>query len=546
MTEIQERRSGEPGDPVPGGDVPGPEDHERQPSRRWRARVLSWAAAMGFVLLVGAGTALRFRVPTPLSLDEAQSVAIARLPLGSMFVALRQDGAPPVYYLLLHCWIKSFGTGDAAVRSLSLLFSVLTLPVSWLLGNLLRSRSLAWLALLLVATSPFAVVLASDTRMYSLVMLLTAVGGCFLISALRRPRLINLLGLALSSGLMLLTHYWSFFLLGLLGLALLQRSLRGPQQGPSRRALLAVAGGGLLLIPWLPSLRYQLRYTGAPWAGAPTVSDLTTAVGAWAGSLSPAGGALELALLLVAFLGFGARLSGRRTVAFDLGGSPLGRALFYLSLGTLIVAYVAGRVLNGPFVPRYTAISLISFLLLAALGLTVLPARARLIVAALTALLGLSSAGFVTAIPRTEAGRVAAALQRESLPGDVVAYCPDQLGPSVSRRLQGRGLLQQVYPDARPPDRVNWVGYAARNKHGSPADFASRLVDSAGGRTVWLVYSGGFRTLGDACESLAKNLATLRPDQRVVVPRATRGNERMTLLRFAGPSGGMPRQGQHG
>jgi len=47
-------------------------------------------------------------------LDEALSVNIARLPLSDLRGALKQDGAPPFYYLLLHVW-----TGGCSVPAMS-------------------------------------------------------------------------------------------------------------------------------------------------------------------------------------------------------------------------------------------------------------------------------------------------------------------------------------------------------------------------------------------------------------------------------------------
>jgi mannosyltransferase len=67
---------------------------------------------VGVALLAGA--VLRFLAPSALWLDEAQSVAIARLPLPDLLEALRQDGAPPLYYLLLHAWMAVLG--DRAPR----------------------------------------------------------------------------------------------------------------------------------------------------------------------------------------------------------------------------------------------------------------------------------------------------------------------------------------------------------------------------------------------------------------------------------------------
>ena len=87
------------------------------------------------VLLLSAAVILRFVTRSHLWLDEALSVNIARLPFGRLRAALRQDGSPPLYYLLLHGWIRVFGTTDVAVRALSGVIAVLTLPVAWLCGR---------------------------------------------------------------------------------------------------------------------------------------------------------------------------------------------------------------------------------------------------------------------------------------------------------------------------------------------------------------------------------------------------------------------------
>src|SRR4051812_47697956 len=75
-------------------------------------------AAVGIVAAVVLGIALRFISRGPLWLDEAQSLAIARQPISHLADALRHDGAPPLYYALLHWWVQLFGTSTFAVRSL--------------------------------------------------------------------------------------------------------------------------------------------------------------------------------------------------------------------------------------------------------------------------------------------------------------------------------------------------------------------------------------------------------------------------------------------
>ena len=52
------------------------------------------------------GVWFRFMTTSKLWLDEALSVNIAAHPLGTIPSLLRHDGAPPLYYYLLHFWIN--------------------------------------------------------------------------------------------------------------------------------------------------------------------------------------------------------------------------------------------------------------------------------------------------------------------------------------------------------------------------------------------------------------------------------------------------------
>src|SRR5262249_44391928 len=151
-------------------------------------RTSPWPALLvGAVVL--AGVALRFITHSDLWLDEALSVNVARLPLSDLHAALRHDGAPPLYYALLHFWIRAFGTGDLATRSLSGVLSVATLPLAWLAGNRLGGRRVAAFALVAVATSPYAIRYGTEARMYALIMLLVFAGYLAVLRALELPSL---------------------------------------------------------------------------------------------------------------------------------------------------------------------------------------------------------------------------------------------------------------------------------------------------------------------------------------------------------------------
>ena len=71
-------------------------------------------------------------------LDEALGANLADLPLGDLVDALRRDGHPPLYPVLLKGWMGVFSDGDIAVRSLSMVLATVTLPLAWLAGTAAR------------------------------------------------------------------------------------------------------------------------------------------------------------------------------------------------------------------------------------------------------------------------------------------------------------------------------------------------------------------------------------------------------------------------
>ncbi|WP_462187267.1 glycosyltransferase family 39 protein, partial [Frankia sp. CcWB2] len=174
-----------------------------------------FTAVVGVLLAVSV--IVRFTASQALWLDEAQSVAIARLPLrGSAFTmwdGLLQDGSPPLYYLVLHGWIKAFGEGTFAVRSLSALINIGAAWPLFLLARRVVGERAARVSVVLYLTSPFALYFGTETRMYSLIVLLTALGGLALERVLRAPSIRSAIALALCAGGLALTHYWCLYLL---------------------------------------------------------------------------------------------------------------------------------------------------------------------------------------------------------------------------------------------------------------------------------------------------------------------------------------------
>src|SRR5437016_11807732 len=106
------------------------------------------------------------------------------MPLRRLPTALRHDGAPPLYYVLLHAWMRLFGTGTVAVRALSGVLGVIALPLTFAAGRRIGGGRTAWAATVIMAASPFAVRYSSEARMYTLLLVLALLGYLALVEAL--------------------------------------------------------------------------------------------------------------------------------------------------------------------------------------------------------------------------------------------------------------------------------------------------------------------------------------------------------------------------
>ncbi len=511
--------------PEKGAEEPPPSRpvHSRRERIAWIAFWVAIGVAVVYCLLV------RLWGPRGLWLDESQSIAIARLPLTghgpTLVEGLKQDGSPPLYYWLLHFWIEIFGNGDRTVRALSFVLNLACIYPLLLLGRRVIGRRAAWVAVLAFICSPFAAYYASETRMYSLLLLLALLGGLALERTLRAPAWWSVVLLSVFSAAVALTHYWSLYSLITLAVGLVIGAFWGSplRKRGCRYSLLGLVGGAVLFIPWLPVFRYQGKHTGTPWAEPATYAAVVHAFGQWAGGQLTAGRALLIvvcALLALAVFGYPA---GPRQVLLDLRGHEPGRLLLIFAIGTLVLAVTVGKLVGNAWADRYTAIAFIPFLLCLALGPERLVDR-RLWAGSvgLIALFGSLAAGPVVEKQRTQAVQIASTLRAYGAPGDVVLYCPDQLGPAIAREIRagrgGKGLKNFTIPTFAPPDRVDWVDYKQRNDAADrnvPA-LVNRALKEAGTHNIWLVYSGEYLTNQYLCPDLRLALAGKRTIRKVL------------------------------
>ncbi|MGV9245484.1 hypothetical protein [Streptomyces sp. NPDC003710] len=169
--------------------------------------------------------------------------------------------------------------------------------------------------------------------------------------------------------------------------------------------------------------------------------------------------------------------------------------------------------------------------LIAASGTALLPrcTTAPVAFTLMTAWLALATLNL--SIPRTQAGEIAAVLNRQAAAGDTVVFCPDQLGPAVTRLLHTpAGRL--VYPTAGDPATVDWVDYKRRNRTASATAFAARLLHTHPGGRIRLVIHDGYRTCGHQCADLRRPLAATVGSPQVRVPLLREATEGAALLMY--------------
>lgn len=494
---------------------------------------------VGAIGFIAAGLALRLWTASDLWLDEALTVNIARLPLTEISGALRLDGAPPLYYILLHLWMRVFGTGDVAVRALSGLASALTLPVVWLVGRRLGGTRAAWAAAVLLAVNPFAIRYATEARMYALVALMATIGLLAALRAYEKPTLGRLAGVAVAAAAVLYTHYWGLYLLMASGLVLVVRAWgRGRSwterfAGADSRLLAALAVGGAAWAPWVPTFLDQAAHTGTPWATPVGPSGLINLVGEFAGGGSDGARVLGLLLMVLLLLGLVGRLDGS-VVRLDLRGRRRARPIFAILFGCPALAILAGLVSGTATVSRYTSVVLPFFIVLVGMGVAVLPRRRQATaLVGVAGLIGLSLAGQNAMRNRTQAGELAGYVAVAARPGDLVAFCPDQLGPSTLRLL-GTGFPSVGFPRGTEPRLIDWYDYDDVSRAASPAAFA-KMIDAKAGvdRDIWLVSSHGYSTAERSCTELENRLLALRPlGRQVVRPKPGKYFEEAALLRY--------------
>jgi uncharacterized membrane protein len=178
-----------------------------------------------------------------------------RGPADTVRVLASPDAAhPPLFYLLERGVEEAVGDSIAARRLLAAIAGVLLLPaVFWLCTEVFDSPLAAWIAVAVVALSPYQVVFSQQVREYTLYELLAAVVVALTVRGFRERSALIWLAYAIAVVAMLYCTVLSMFvLLSLVVYVLLRRAALDLRSVAAFG--IATVGALIAFIPWLTTL----------------------------------------------------------------------------------------------------------------------------------------------------------------------------------------------------------------------------------------------------------------------------------------------------
>lgn len=191
--------------------------------------------------------------------DELWSLHHVSAPVAGVLENVRADGtAPPMYYLLLHFWVKVAGSSAFALRFPSVVWGTLLTPAMFVFGTRLLGRRVGWVAAALQVMAPFYIFYSQEARAYIQMTLFSVMASYFFLRLGERNRSAYVWAGYVVTGLMAVgSHYFAWPVLLAHGLLWMGRAAwaalrrRRGEKGWQWRYLTAYAVILLFYAPWI-------------------------------------------------------------------------------------------------------------------------------------------------------------------------------------------------------------------------------------------------------------------------------------------------------
>lgn len=288
------------------------------------------------------------------------------------FVTPGENG--PFYYLVLSPWLTVAGRSEFSLRFLSLAFGVLAVPLVHRLARRLFpwARLLAFIAVLLVATSPYLVWYSQEGKMYTLVTLLVLVSMDRFLAAVDQGGVWRWLGYVVATSLAFYVHLLAVLIVPVQVVVFLIRSRPLSQA----RWWPWLASTAALTVPYVPLLAWQVPSLLNPgetgFQFLPLHQILFSLLGSYSLGIVPGVSVWILTLFIGVLLAVG--LLGLERASWRVPLIILFSWLLLPILGLFLITLV-----RPLFTARYLIYVLPAYLLLLAAGIVILRRRAPLV-----------------------------------------------------------------------------------------------------------------------------------------------------------------------
>lgn len=121
------------------------------------------------------------------------------------------DTHPPLYFCIMHIWIRAFGDSALTLRLFSVIMGILAIVLAYNVTLCLFDKTSALFSALFMSISAFAVRYSQEARSYSLIMVLGLLSWLFILRFQRDNKKSDAFLFSLSNALGIYTHYFYIF-----------------------------------------------------------------------------------------------------------------------------------------------------------------------------------------------------------------------------------------------------------------------------------------------------------------------------------------------
>lgn len=184
--------------------------------------------------------------------DEAFSYFMAKPNIFQVIINTAHDFNPPLYYLLLHFWMKLVGQSDEGLRFLSFFAHLGCVFIAYIFAEKTMSKKFAWFVAAFTFFNPMLLYYGFEMRMYSLYALFTFASFYFLyFKNWKWYTIVTILGLYTHS-------FFSLILISYLFYFGLSRQL-------TRKKFWLLVKPFIFFLPWLPIVAIQFLNSKNSW-----------------------------------------------------------------------------------------------------------------------------------------------------------------------------------------------------------------------------------------------------------------------------------------